>query len=110
MNLLKTILQKKSVRTIVHTTNLPPKKNLRTLFSALKEEFQRFAWTLNDFSYTGGFVSSITQLYQNGQIEFEVGYNRFVCVIIEAHNPKKKKKTVFLIKEKKKKKKKNLAT
>ena len=50
---------------------------LRTLFSALKGRFICFPWTLNDFSYTGGFVSVITQLYQARQIKYEVSMNSF---------------------------------
>ena len=37
---------------------------LRTLFSSIKDHHTCFSFKINDFAYTGGFVSVITQLYQ----------------------------------------------
>ena len=45
---------------------------LRTLFSALKAEHRSFGWNLADFAYTGGFVSVITQLYQQRSLNYTV--------------------------------------
>ena len=58
---------------------------LRTLFSALNAEHGLFSWKMANFTFTGGFVSVITQLYQQQSINYTVSYKNIQflnCIIL----------------------------